>query len=72
MITEEHLKQWLTEIVYQSNGIQKEIDPKKVIMKGINVGSTGEAWVSFEYLKEKNDTIRKLITIIERDMVNDV
>jgi len=52
MITEEHLNHWLAEINYQLIGILNEVAEDKVKMKGINVGETGEAFVSFEYILE--------------------
>ena len=71
MISEEHLKHWISEIMWQLNGIKKEVDPDKVQLKGINVGKTGESFVSFEYLQEKQNTIRGIISCIESDMVTD-
>lgn len=71
MITEDHLNQWLKEILYQLNGISGEINPDKVILKGINVGKNGEAFVSFQYLNEKQRTIRKLVHNITFDMEHD-
>ena len=71
MITEVHLNQWLREIIYQLNGISGEINPDKVLHKGINVGFAGESWVSFEYLNEKQQTIRKLVKNILFDMEHD-
>jgi len=72
MITQEHLEHWLNEITWQLNGILKEIALDKVVMKGINVGSSGESWVSFEYLQEKAQTIQKLLGCIVYDITNDV
>jgi len=71
LITKEHLEHWLKEIRYQLNGIITEIDPKKVVLKGINVGSSGEAFVSFEYLQEKAHTIQGTIRCIEDDIQHD-
>jgi len=71
MISEEHLKHWISEIEWQLNGIYNEINSKKVKMAGINVGETGEAWVSFEYLQEKEATLRKLMHCIVSDMKTD-
>jgi len=71
LITEDHLNQWLREILYQLNGISGEINPDKVILKLINVGKTGEAVVSFDYLNEKQRTIRQLIKNIQFDMEHD-
>ena len=70
MITEEHLKHWLTEIQYQLTSISIEIGKDKVgDVKGIEVPQQG--FVSFEYLQEKAETIRRTITCIEDDMKND-
>ena len=71
MITEEHLKHWLHEIEYQLQGILNEINAEKVQMKGINVGKTGENFVSFEYLHEKASTIKSVLGSIEWDMKHD-
>ena len=71
MISEEHLKHWISEIEWQLNGIQNEIAATKVNMDGINVGKNGEAWVSFEYLQEKEATIRKLLNCITWDIAHD-
>ena len=68
MITDEHLNQWLTEIKYHLVSIEKEIEPDKVKLKGINVE---EAFVSFEYLQEKAMTLAGLVRCIEDDMKND-
>jgi len=72
LITEEHLEHWLKEIKYQLNGISGEINPEKVVLHLINVGKSGEAVVSFDYLNEKKDIIRVLIKNIEFDMRQDV
>ena len=71
MVTKEHLKHWLGEIYYQLNGILKEVDKEKVVIDGINVGKSGEAWVSFEYLREKAETIRGVMNCIEWDIEHD-
>ncbi len=71
MISQEHLEHWLKEIRYQLNGIVTEIDPKKVILTGVNVGSDGGAFVSFEYLNEKSKTIQGVLKNIEYDMKHD-
>jgi len=71
MITAEHLEHWLTELKYQLNGILQEIATEKVQMTGINVGKTGEAFVSFEYLQEKANTLHGVIGSIEWDIIHD-
>ena len=71
MITEEHLNYWISELKYSLNGIRKEISKEKVIMKGINVGKNGEAFVLFEYLQEKTFILAGTIRCIENDMKND-
>ncbi len=71
MITQEHLEHWLTEIEYQLTGILNEVAKEKVQMKGINVGKTGESWVSFEYLLEKATTIKKTIHCVRDDIMRD-
>jgi len=71
MITEEHLKHWLGEIRWQLNGILKEIDMEKVQMNGINVGKTGEAFVSFTYLNEKAIKIEKFLELIDSEIISD-
>lgn len=68
MITQEHLEHWLQEIEYQLTGILNEIAEEKVQMKGINVGKTGESFVSFEYLLEKATTIKGTIRCIRDDI----
>ncbi len=71
MITQEHLEHWLYEIQWQLNGILQEVDAKKVQMGGINVGKTGEKWVSFEYLQEKAQKIQKFLALIDEDIISD-
>ena len=71
MITQEHLEHWIKEINWQLNGILNEIAEEKVQMKGINVGKTGEKYVSFEYLLEKAKTIQGTIRCIEDDIMRD-
>jgi len=71
MITQEHLEHWITELRYQLSGIINEVNPDKVVLKGINVGKNGEAFVSFEYIQEKAATIKGTIKCIEDDIKND-
>jgi len=71
MITKEHLLHWLGEIQWQLNGIASELAENKVQMNGINVGKNGEAFVSFEYLREKADKIKLQLNNIEWDMNHD-
>jgi len=70
MITEEHLKHWLEELQYQLTGIRNEVGKEKVgEVKGIEVPQQG--YVSFEYIREKAETIRRTISCIEDDIKND-
>ncbi len=72
MITQEHLEHWLREIHYQTNGILEEINEKKVSFTGgMSVGENGKAYVSFVYLREKADLIKKLLKNIESDIEHD-
>lgn len=71
MITEEHLKHWLSEIQWQLNGILGEIKMEKVQMGGINVGKNGEKFVSFTYLNEKAMKIEKFLAHIESEIISD-
>lgn len=71
MITPEHLDHWKSEIQRQLNSIKKEIAADKVKMEGINVGVTGEKWVSFEYLQEKSNIIDRLLETITLEMETD-
>ncbi len=69
MITEEHLKHWTGEILYALNGIQKEIT------KSGFGPTTGEMihgdYLSLEYLREKESTIRRLLGCITWDIMKD-
>ena len=71
MIRKEYLEHWIKEIEWQLNGIKSEVKPEKVLMGGINVGKTGESFVSFDYLQEKTDRIEGILTCIRYDMTQD-
>jgi len=77
MITKEHLEHWTKEIEYQLDGIRKEISSEKLGgTVGISVDNgrgveTSTAYVSFEYLREKSDTIKRLLQNIYYDTEND-
>lgn len=69
MITEEHLKHWLSELQYQLNGIRNEIAEDKIgTTKNVLVNDKN---VSFEYLREKADTLKGTIECIEYDILHD-
>lgn len=74
MITQEHLEHWLNEIHYQLNGIRTEIAvPKLKEVKGMPIvpdpdNPTKTVFVSFEYLREKANTIAMLIGRIHDDI----
>jgi len=59
MITEEHLLHWLEEINYQLNGLRNELNKKE--FAETKVITVNNAAFSFEYAREKTDTISKYI-----------
>lgn len=69
MIEKEHLEHWIGEVLYALNGIQKEIN------KSGFAEVTGELihgdYLSLEYLREKESTIRRLLGCINWDMIHD-
>lgn len=77
MINLIHLLNWMTEIEYQLTGINKEISKDKLKhINGINIDvgvlpKREEVFVSFEYLREKSDTITGILKCIEDDIKND-
>lgn len=76
MITQEHLDHWLSEIKHQLNGLSNEISIKKLKDKtGVTVAVSPnidqDVFVSFEYLREKADTIKQLVKNIEFDIIVD-
>jgi len=71
MIRQEHLEHWVREIEWQLNGIKKEVRPDKVLMTGINVGNTGENFVSFSYLQEKVEAITGILHCLKYDITQD-
>ena len=71
MITEEHLRHWVGEILYQLNGIKQEIAADKVKVIGVNLSKDESVYVSFEYLQEKENTIRGTLNCILFDIEHD-
>lgn len=69
MITEEHLEHWLEEINYQLNGVRNELNKKEFAETKV-ISINGEAF-SFEYAREKVDTIYGTLRCIVNDMKND-
>jgi len=39
------------------------VNARKCVINGINVGKVGEAYVSFEYLREKDDSLEKTLML---------
>lgn len=68
-IDTEYLITLINQVRWQNNGITNEIADEKVKLKGINVGETGEKFVSFEYLQEKSSIIDSLLNTIEKDIL---
>ncbi len=67
MISDTHLKHWLSEIEWQLNGIAGEINKKGYgDTDGIMIN---EGHLSLEYLREKQGTIRRLMGCIREDMI---
>lgn len=70
MITEEHLQHWLEEMKYQLTGLRNELNKKE--FKDTNSTLVNGAVFSFEYAREKADTIFRIINgSIESDMRTD-
>ena len=69
MITEEHLKHWITELQYAMNGIHNEL--QKDGLKDCDGIMINGSYFSFNYVKEKTDTIIRLLHCIEWDLRND-
>lgn len=69
MITDEHLKHWISEIQYYLDGIDKEVNRSKVEVSGVKLPNN--SYVSFEYLQEKVETLNGIIRCIQKDMVTD-
>ena len=69
MITQEHLEHWVREIEYQLKGAINEVSKENIIeiqgtaLKGI--------YISFEYLREKLETSKRLLQNIRWDMEHD-
>ncbi|MCK5600925.1 hypothetical protein KAR91_03590 [Candidatus Pacearchaeota archaeon] len=69
MITKEHLEHWCDEIDYALNGIKKELAEDRIgNTKNVIVGSNN---VSFEYLREKQQTAQRLVGNIRWDIAHD-
>ena len=69
MITEEHLRHWLSEITYANNGISGNINQDG--MKNHKVISAGGATLSLDYIREKVKAIEAMIECIKNDMEAD-
>ena len=70
MITEEHLQHWLKEMKYQLTGLRNELNKKE--FAETNTTLVNDAVFSFEYAREKADTILRIINgSIESDMRTD-
>ena len=69
MITEEHLKHWLEEIEYQLRGLRNELNKKE--FAETKVITVNEEAFSFEYAREKTDTIAGVLTSILWDTQHD-
>lgn len=73
MISEPHLNHWLDEILYAHTGIEKEIN--KPAMKGMTSTRISSAHhtdvLSFEYMNEKLEVIKRLVQCIREDIVRD-
>jgi hypothetical protein len=70
MITEEHLLHWLGEMKYQLTGLRNELNKKE--FKDITSTLVNDGVFSFEYAREKADTILRIINgSIESDMRTD-
>ena len=70
LITEDHLKHWLSEIQWQLNGINTELS-KSGYLKCNGFVKHG-SFLSLEYLREKQYKIQKLKEQIEWDTKFDV
>ena len=68
MITKKHLNHWIEEIEYQRTGIDKELN-KKGFEKTNGTVINGD-FFSFEYAREKVDTIGQLLYHIKYEMEN--
>ena len=69
MIKEEHLQHWMNEIEYACNGM--EIHLQKDGFKDMDGTMINGSHLSFDYLNEKIETIRRLLGCITHDMVGD-
>lgn len=69
MITEEHLIHWINEILYATNGIAGNVNKKG--MKGIDGLMVNDSHLSLEYIREKTQTIARLVGCIQHDMIVD-
>jgi len=73
LITQEHLEHIIKEIRYHLGGINSEIDDGKLGgINGIPIETPlAKVFVSFEYIREKANTIEGHLKWIEGDMKND-
>jgi len=73
MITEPHLNHWLQEILHTHGALEREIN--KPAMKGMTSTMISSAHLqdvlSFEYMNEKLEVIKRLVQCIREDMVRD-
>jgi len=69
LITEEHLSHWLNEMSYQLTGLINELN-KKEFLKTNSFPLNGTVF-SFEYAREKSNTVKRLISTIVYDMQHD-
>ena len=69
MISEEHLEHWLSEMEYALNGIRNELNKKSYAKEvGLMINTD---YLSLEYLREKEATLKRLIYDIKWDTEHD-
>jgi len=69
MISLEHLSHWINEMNYQLRGLLNELN--KPEFKKINSIPVGDSVFSFEYAREKSETIQRLLNSVFYDMRHD-
>lgn len=69
MISEEHLRHWLSEIQYSLNGLRNELNKRE--FSDTKIVRVNDQVFSFEYSREKINTISGTIQCIEDDIVSD-
>ena len=69
MITEEHLRHWMSEITYANNGISSNINQDG--MEHNKAISSGGSTLSLEYIREKVKVIEAMIECIKNDIEAD-